>query len=249
MLFTLVCSAAEKSFSIRINDTLFSVTKGDVYSCHQLADIMVVGRNQQRQLQAPSFGDSRHVGKIHCLDDKIFYAVHKELDSASNDDTYKPFMAHDTDLWRKAEKKKVDCKLLEIIEPRIMYRSVEYNGPKLYGYFPTRVHTEQPGTFINPEFFGDDAMDQAGNDLAVCYNTALDNGLEILKPKKDTTIILSELAVEVGFPGKDAAPIAFKAIIDFIAHNSGYAYVQLFVKKHSQFLLYHALREAYFKNT
>jgi len=92
---------------------------------------------------------------------------------------------------------------------------------------------------------GNAAIEEAGKDLAACYQEALDIVLKkLLEDKKEKNIAFSTLGADVGFPREKAAPIAVKAIVEFIQHNSGaYDVVELFVKKRFEFALYKELLE------
>lgn len=228
---------SEKSIVCFVNGTRFSVIKDDIFKYDKLVDIMVVGRNQQCKLKKPNLGDCSAVGWMELMEKKEIYVLPKESDSRSDDDTYKPFVTKDIELWKNAEKKEVMCDVLQIIEPRIMYRIYKQD----YGYFPEREHPEKADMTLNLRFFGDNAFEEADKDLRVCYLKVLIEGLA--KGKKN--IALAALGTDVGFSRHRAAPVAFRAIIDFLVHKQEYTSVWLFIKKHSELKTYRKLMEQY----
>jgi hypothetical protein len=228
-----------KDLMLSVGGTLFHIVKDDIYKHHALVDCMVVGRNQQRELKKPDFGDCSEVGKIYSLENKV-RVLAKESDSASDDDTYKPWTTKTTELWKKAEDKTLECNVFAIIEPRIM--SDHYTS---YGYFPKRPHPEKKNYFFEKEFIEDEAILEASKDLKMCYNKSLQHGLEVLGDKDNKKIALASLN-DAGFPRHTADLIAFEAIIDFLTHNPGkYSLVKLFVRKRSEFVLFRELVRQY----
>ncbi len=246
---------SNKTAMLLVKNTLFLITQDDMCrynaalseSNHPI-DIMVVGSNQQRKLKKVDLNDNISVGITVLLPNKAIYTLPKTSDRASDDDRDKPFAVDNNDLWRKATENRMKCPVLQIIEPHIMYKVFENNTVKTYGYSPSRRSATMPSPLFQPDFIGEDAIIQASNDLAMCYKKALTKGLKILQGKKNMRIGLAELSTEVGFPWEKAAPIAFRTIIDFIKNNAEYAFVQLFIKKRSELLLYKKLIEEYDRN-
>lgn len=226
------------SLSFIQNKTVFQIIKANMYEHNKSIDFMFVDRNQQQKLKKPSMSDCREVGRIYEIGNTV-RVLPKELDSSSDDDTYKPYETHDTGLWKKAEDKTLSCNVLSIIAPRI-----GYNG--CYEYFPRRAHPTKQNCFIDKEFFENDAIGQASIDLEQCYCNALTYGLA--GDKCNQTIAFTNLGTAVGFPRDIAVAVAFKAIVDFIARNPNqYAMVKLFVEKRSEFDLYKQLASEYLK--
>ena len=92
---------------------------------------------------------------------------------------------------------------------------------------------------------GQKAIKKASKDLYACYINVLKEGLRIAADKKEKSIALPLLSVELGFPSEQAAAIIVKAITDFIKSNAeGYHYIELFVKKRSEFELYQKLLDS-----
>lgn len=237
-----------------VKSTLFLVTQGDMcrYSATLLKsnipfDLMVVGRNQQCKFKKADLNDNMSVGTVKLLPNSDIYALPKESGSASDDDRYKPFAVDDRNLWSNANKNIMQCPVLQIIEPRIMHKVFENHTVKTYGYSPSRKDSKMSSVIFQTDFFGNDAIMQASNDLVMCYKNALTKGLKILD-KKNIRVALAALSTEVGFPREKAAPVTFCAIIDFIKNNSGYAFVQLFVKKRCELVRYKKLIEEHDKN-
>ncbi len=248
-VFSVIAHGAEnnKDLMLSVGGTLFHIVKDDMYKYHASVDLMVVGRNQQRALKKPNFGDSREVGRIYPTEEKTVRVLAPQADSASDDDTYKPYVIKDTKLWEKAEDKALECNVFAIIEPRIEFDLFMYDQKDFsYGYFPTRPHPEKKNYFVDKEFYGDEAILEARRDLIMCYLTALQYGLEELGDKDDKKIALASLGGDVGVPREKAAPVAFAAIIDFLTNNPGkYSLVELFIKKRSELVLYRELVTQY----
>lgn len=240
-----------KDLMLSVGGTLFHIVKDDMYKHHASVDLMVVGRNQQRKLEKPNLADSRLAGRIYPVEDKIVRILAKESDSASDDDTYKPFTTEDTKLWEKAEDRTLACNVIRIVEPRIMYGSWEVDQADTYGYFfqrPVEDENLPKGLrcFAELEKFGDDAFRYAGGHLMICYETALQEGLKILEDKDNKTIAFASLGTAVGFPRELAVHLSFSTIVKFLTSNPAkYSLVQLFIKKRSEFALYRELIAQY----
>jgi O-acetyl-ADP-ribose deacetylase (regulator of RNase III) len=105
------------------------------------------------------------------------------------------------------------------------------------------IHAEEQKTnateIISIKCEGQEAIEQASKDLYACYINVLKEGLRIMADKKEKSIALPLLSVELGFPSKQAATVIVNAITDFIKSNpEGYNCIELFVKKRSEFELY-----------
>lgn len=233
-----------------VNGILFSVIKGDICKSRHAdqASLIVVGRNQQRQLQQPNFGDSSVVGTIGGAYGNAVYMLPDESTSKSDDDTYKPFGTEDTLLWQKAQKKQLPidcCKVWTVIEPRIMYRELNWGEGKTFGYFPERQITEDQYRFVNLQFYGNDAIKEAGEDLLMCYKKIFEKALI-----HHTAIALDELSTPVGFPRDKAVPIILSAIVQSLMSIPTFfdkinRSVVLFTKKRSSFNQYKELVKKY----
>lgn len=247
-LFSASAYAAEntKDLMLSVGGTLFHIVKDDMYKYDSSVDLMVVGRNQQKKLKEPAFNDSREVGKLYSVENNIVRVLPKESASASDDDTYKPYVTNATKLWKKAEDKTIACNIFAIIEPRIMHGQFEWSEADTYGYFPKRPHPEKKNHFFDCQFFGDEAILEARRDLVRCYLAVLQEGLEVLGDKDNKTIALASLGTAVGVPRKAAAAPAFDAIVNFLKNNPGkYSLVQLFIKKRSEYVLFRELIAQY----
>lgn len=234
-----------KDLMLSVGGTLFHIVKDDMYKHHAAVDFMVLGANQQRKISEPDFGDTRMVGSGYMIEDRKIRVLPKESDSASDDDTYKPYSTK-AKLWKKAKYKVLECQVTSIIEPRITYSSWEVDQAETYGYFPVRPHPEKQDHFFDLEFYGDEAILEARRDLILCYNKVLQHGLKVLGDKDNKTIALASLGTAVGVPRKAAAAPAFDAIINFLTNNPGkYSLVQLFIKKRSELVLFRELIAQY----
>ena len=236
-----------------INGRLLFVIKGDICRSRlaEPASLIVVGKNQQQQLQEPNFSDSSVIGRIECSHENTLYMLPKGSDSKSDDDSYKPFVTEDRKLWQKAEKKKLPidrCTVWQVIEPRIMYRTLNWDEGKTFGYFPQRHTTEDQHRFVCLDFYGDTAISEAGADLVMCYKKVLKEGLA-----RHKIIALDELSAPVGLPRDKAVSVILSAIIqalmdaprccDQLQKQS----VLLFTKKRSSFNRYKELIDQYIR--
>jgi hypothetical protein len=98
-------------------------------------------------------------------------------------------------------------------------------------YNVERVTTDGKGLQIM-FFYGNSAITEASKDLALCYDIALQKGVE----EKRKTIAITTLSANVGFPREKAVPIAINRITQFIRNNPGtYERMELCVKKRSEF--------------
>jgi hypothetical protein len=237
-MITVIIHAAEQrnSLEIHIGKTSFSIIKDNMYEHHKKVDCMVVGRNQQRIFQKPDLNNWAHVGKI---DDEFalnqIYYLPAEMNNKLQEDSF--FIGSNKPVWERAQIKKLKCQLIRIVEPRINLDPIQY--------YCTKDHPLKRNCIICYSWYGNDALIEASKDLEICYNNALKKGLEVLKDKKEKKIALAALSMDIGLEGKTAVPATFKAIIEFIKNNSGYASIQLFVRSDSAFDLYKQQCEEY----
>jgi hypothetical protein len=226
-----------------IHQTIIRLTKGSMYDVDKV-DFIAVGRVQQRTLQAPNFGDLYTVGLISKVPNNMVYIKHKDDDSASDDDTYKPYdnaELEKKELWKRADKKVMQSRVLSVIEPRI--RMKDFKDWQTWSYYAERIHSSSMVDLNSRN--KEHVLEEAKKDLALCYKNAL---LEVLR--KEKSIAISALGTDVGFPREDAAPVAVAAIIEFIktSVNDGtepYELIHLFVKKRSDFARYKELLAQY----
>ncbi len=204
--------------------------------------LIILGKKEQYKLQQATMGDRARVGEVSLSPHNSIFIKYKGCDSASDDDTYKPFTSSIKKSWNDAYSRKYfNCSILTVVEPGIEYEYFVDDMPRQYGYFPTRV-TEERNIFIEPEFFGENALEEAKKDLAVCYDNALLTGSIMLGQTSNKTIAIDPLGTAVGIPGKDAVQVAIESVTEFIEyHPHTYALIQLFVKKRSDFALYKKL--------
>jgi hypothetical protein len=222
-----------KNLTLSIGGTTFCVAKDDMYKHDASFDCMIFGNNQQVIMGQTAYDAS--IGWIHSLKNKI-RVLPKDADSVSDDDSYQPWLTKD--LYKKAEDKTLECNVFAIEEPRIMYQAFKYNKPKTYGYWPSRPCPGEKNSFLNPKYYGDEAIAEGCKDLQICYSTSLQHGLDVLGDRDDKKIALASLGVDVGFPRHTAVLVAFNTIVEFLKNNPGkYELVQLFIKKRSEFAL------------
>src|SRR5579863_6528723 len=210
--------------------------------------------------------------------DPHIYIKNNDDDSGSENDIYKPYPYGPEDKKEKLYDgvfTKITSNLNMITEPCIN-RSDEgfvYNvWRKNPNYHTSFMGYDRNGTGISIDwgqqretillkFTGDKAIQEASNDLAICYREILrimagyyssaDNpeapyDRPFVKPNID--IVIPPLSVDVGFPRNVAAPIAIAAIFNFLQeYPEGYNNIYLVVKIRSEFALYKKLLMEYYK--
>ncbi len=214
--------------------TLIQILKGTLgRPIIPTTDLVIVGRNAQCKLQPDNIVDGGRVGNIITGELDAIFVKHKECDSASDDDTYKPFGQKISKSWKNAYPIKLENIFFPIEEPCLHFGFLQEDQQRQYGYFPESGEV----------YYGDEAMHEAKEDLELCYETALSAGESIfLIKKEDRSIAIDQLSTEVGFPRAEAAWIAIEMILEYIEDNPhDYALIQLFVKKRSDFALYKKL--------
>lgn len=252
-LCTILAHAMEtNSFSIMHYGTIINLTKQSLCTVVDNVDLIIVGRHEQQLLQFSSPNFAYTPGEMYYADNTI-YTKNKEYDSDSDDDTYKPFAEENKKLLRQeTEQKIISTIVIQIAEPRIpqiiWYRDPRTNTPTPTPHYETtRPNKNSPFFSHHLTFDGAQAIIEASKDLALCYATALTDGLYQLS-KKDKSIALATLSADVGFPREKAAPIAVKEVLTFVRNNpKAYARIELFVKKRSEFTLYKQLLNAYWE--
>ena len=249
-LSTTVLHGAElqKCPTYDINGTKLAVYKGDISSFENKVGLMVLGRNGQRLLREPDFGDSMQVGQIYGPYDHVMIR-HKDDESASDDDTHKPYdLSGENAFYKKAKKQIMSSKcVIAVVEPRI-YETVSYdkddNG-KVYNYCPRRPIIGTENRFNEPKFIGQKAFAEAKKDVALCCQNALNKGLEILTDATNREIAIEALGAHSGVPRKDVAAMMSAALVDFvIKHPHAYKAIHVVVKKRSELALYKQLFDA-----
>lgn len=253
-LCTILAHAMEtNSFSIMHYGTIINLTKQSLSTVVNNVDLVIVGKYEQQLLQFSPPDFSYTPGKMYYADNTI-YTKNKEYDSDSDDDTYKPFTEENRTLLRKGSEQKITSNIvIQIVEPRISqinwYRDPRTNQPTPSPHYAvTRPDKNDPFWSNNLTFDGVQAIIAASKDLALCYITALTDGLYQLSDKKDKSIALATLSADVGFPREKAAPIAVREVLTFVRNNpQAYARIELFVKKRSEFTLYKKLLNAYWE--
>jgi len=242
--------------SLVIGQTTVQLTKCPIYKLDKV-DLVFVGRVQQQTLKKPnSFHDIHEVGLIEPVDNNMVYIKTKDVESGSDDDTYKPYdnsKLGDAKLWETAYQEVVKGEVLSILEPRIMSkRYFDKQQSKFvdgFHYYAHRKSLDGKNEYLNVEEDGEDAIAEASKDLAFCYTTALVEGCKILGKKEKKSIALSAFGIDVGFPRDEAALVTVTTILKFIKNSpEKFSLIHLFVKKRSDFdrykeLLAHAVEQ------
>lgn len=250
------------SLSLIYNGTKINLIKGSWEDATDRIDLTIVG-NQQQHMLIEEFDHLDTVGRTYWSYGNR-HPIHKrkkEDNSASDDDTYKPYRHIDKQTWRDGQTTKKFTMMIE--EPCIS----DSTRIKRYGFFPDNsnimqnitIPTQCLNTFVynchrdvpNRQdmfydlcFQGNTAIQEASKDLSLCYTKALIEGLKYFtySSAKDKNIAFPTLGADVGFPRDKAVPIAIEAIFNFLQDNPNqYNSIHLFVKKRSEFALYKKL--------
>ncbi len=239
--------------SFVVDQTTVQLTKCPIYKLDNV-DLVFVGRVQQQTLKKPnSFHDIHEVGLMEVVDNNMVYIKTKDVDSGSDDDTYKPydnFKLREAKLWESAYQEVVKGEVLSILEPRIMSRRYfdkqQDQFVTGFHYYAHRRSLNEENKYINVEENGEDAIAQACLDLAFCYKKALIEGWKRIDKKEKKSIALSALGIDVGFPRNEAAFVTVTTILEFIKNSSEkFSLIHLFVKKRSDFTRYNELLMQY----
>ena len=227
------------SFEVKYGNTAIRLKKGSVYKSDGEVDTLVVGWNEQRTLTEPDLGDwcGLDVGKTFFSQKNKVYVRGKETESASDDDTRKLF-GSGRKLWKKAEEKTLQSKILTVVEPRIFVDKNNYysNGKLTYSYY---VAIDE-NTYETKRCFEKDAIEQSCIALANCYNTALFAvSQENNNIPNQAKIAFPELGRPVGVCGELLSKMVWNDIFAFIDNNpEAFGLIELYVKKRSDFVAY-----------
>lgn len=244
------------TLSFVIGSTIITLSKCRVHEVPAV-DLMVVGKVQQRMLKVrpTAYGDSHEVGLMEYDDTKNFnhmvYLKDGDVDSDSDDDTYKPYDMYklgEDKLWEHAHTEYVKSRVISVLEPRIMFR---HYRDKQKGEFVNGAHYFAHRKFLDGdhddeyvELDGDEAITQALKDLGFGYKQALNGAWENIGDKEHKSVALSALGIDVGIPREKAAPVVVETIVEFVQNNpEKFALIHLFLKRQSDFDRYRDLLE------
>jgi hypothetical protein len=219
--------------------TKINVTKGSHYNLDGKVGLIVIENNEQ-QLLRERYADNWLVGEVAILRCRPLYRHYNSVGSNSDDDDHSCYNNVSKDVYRR----RLKSSGIAVVEP-LIFKS-QYSGE--YYYYAEKIGKGRNGYPSGRKYFGDEAIDQASNDLALCYYNVLSAGLQGLSGKKEKSIALSALGTAVDFPREKAALVAVPAIINFIKNNpNAYDCIELLVKKRSELDLYHLLLNFYTK--
>jgi hypothetical protein len=226
-----------------INGTKLAVYKGDISRFENKVGLMALGRNGQRLLREPDFGDNMEVGRIYGPYDHVMVR-HKDDESASDDDTHKTYdLSGENEFYKKAKKQTMSSNcVIAVVEPRIL-ETISYNeddkAKNVYSYCPARPVIGQQNHFTQPRFTEERAFAEAKKDVALCCQNVLNKGLALLTNEGNREIAIEALGSHVGVPRKDVAAAMTSALVNFaIEHPQAYKMIHIVVKKRSELLLY-----------
>jgi len=220
------------------SQTKITITKQSLFEASKNTGIIVVGKNQQK-ISSPGLESFDIVGEIYSFLEKPLYEKNKDDDSASDDDTYKPYPYHPGQ-QRKPIKitQLLSRHVLVVTEPRITESFYIDEKKAITNLMYDVIRKNECLSFT-----GNEAITQASKDLASCYKKALNRGLTILRYNvKEKIIFFPTLSADVGFPRDKAARIAVETVFEFIKNNpKAYNNVTFFVKRRSDEVLYRNL--------
>jgi hypothetical protein len=109
------------TLSFLINQTTVKLTKGCMFDADGKVDLMVVGKNQQKMVKR--FNANMIIPGMILYPETV-YEKNRNDDSASDDDTYKPYMNvgfnnNNEKKWETVERKIMNSELLKVVEPCI----------------------------------------------------------------------------------------------------------------------------------
>jgi hypothetical protein len=224
-------SMETNAWSMMVGDTKIRVIKGFIGDAGDRVDMIVVGKNQQWTLEEPKLGNLQYVGEVSFCNGHTIYKKGKDDESASDDDTYRPYK-HKSTVWKRRVETLVNANMVKIIEPRIKEAYLKQGVT----YSAERKNPKKESSYITYEEDNDEGIKVAAKDLAMCYEKVLGEILQALGEKKEKSVALPALSADVGFPRWQAAAIAIDAVFNFIKNNPGaYDVIELFVKKDSEF--------------
>ena len=222
--------------------TKIHLTKGSPYDCDGKVNCIIFEKNEQ-QLLYELFADNWLVGHTQIAPKKTVYIYYKDTNSYFEDDVYNSCY---NNLIQKSQENVIEKRLLsmsiEVTEP-LIFKS-QHSGE--YYYYAEKIDKGVSEYPSGRKYFGAEAIEQASNDLVLCYDNALIAGLRKHGGKKKKSIALPALGTAVDFPREKAALIAVPTILEFIKNNpKGYDRIELLVKKRSEFVLYKELLAAH----
>ncbi len=247
---TILHGAESQSLKYNVNGTEIIVQKGHISSATGKVRLMVLGRNEQKKLQAPDFGDSMRIGRSFGPHDFVMKR-HKDDESASDDDTYKPFdLSANNKSYKRAEKCVMDNPVITIIEPRIFHTILydeEENEQIIHTYCPERAVVGEEIALKREKFFKEQAIIEAKADIVLCCKKAL--GIEILTTdKQNRAIALDAFGSHTGVPREEVASAMASALFNYaLEHCGAYKTIILFVKKRSEIAIYKKFLDAEIK--
>jgi hypothetical protein len=235
------CSLREitkNSLSMQCNGTTINVTKESVSSAADKVIIIVLGMHQQNMF----LNDCHFQKAIGSTFNKNLHdhGIYEDDNDASDDDTYQfyPLSVNELnrriayskgelydpsgkqEIWKNGNKKNTKIRSLYIAEPCISqldYSNTKEKSIKIFTYILNKK--PQHGSFYRPlplQFFGDEAIQEASNDLVFCYKRILAKGLGTLELTPQKSIAIPTLSADTGFPRELAAPIAVTTVLEFI---------------------------------
>jgi hypothetical protein len=229
-------------FSVKLYGTIINVSKQSLRNVAGTVGCVIVGKHQQQLLDhildekqkcirnSPPFNKFYHPGLIH-LQDAIFYKNEND-ESNSDDDTYKPFEEENKFTLTQVVPQQKGQKIVGVTEPYITldgwYQDHLTNQlVPCFRYRKTKSRKELT-------LYKEEAIAEASKDLRWCYENALMTGII------HTSVAISTLSADIGFPREKAVPIALTEIINFIRNYAPRIYdrVELVVKKRSEFAAY-----------
>src|SRR4029077_7484841 len=141
------------------------------------------------------------VGHVKIFSDRPVYIYHNNADSVSDDSNDDSCYNNLVEKSKKSVYEKcLRSRSIEVTEPLIF--TSQYGGTYYY-YAETRCKGKNKCT-SGRKYFGDEVIEAASKDLALCYKNVLRAGLSKLGAKQEKSIAFPALGTAVDFPREKA---------------------------------------------
>ena len=222
-------------WSVTYSGTKINLHKDCMSNVASKVDAIVLGLNQQ--FGGPYF----EVGELYQKQSIIFEGESFYPD----DDSYQPYSYPDgIQQDDNSVRKELNCSVFQIIEPCI--GATQFTGYRdmVFKYMPHRPFGLTKNRWNCCLFYANQAIEEAGQDLARCYKIAFDYVFKQLDKEKKS-IAFATLSADVGFPREKAVPIAVDSVVECIENkenNPGfYDCIAFVVTRNFEFALYKLL--------
>lgn len=106
-------------YTIVVHNTQIVLKNSPLYTVDKTVGIVGVGRNWQRKLQKPNFGDNKYIGSTECLSNQDELSLLSFTGTA----TYDSYIIGQ-ELWKQAQCHPIDNLILRVVEPDITKKRI-----------------------------------------------------------------------------------------------------------------------------